>query len=114
MDVRGTPMKAQERQEERLGTSISRARRRAFTLSWLAGVALLGWGQLDAQPSNTEVQKVIDVRAGDTFSEIAATITGDVRTWRRLYDSERSGLPNPDLILACSRLELIREPNGKQ
>ena len=107
-------MKAQERQEERLGTSISRARRRAFTLSWLAGVALLGWGQLDAQPSNTEVQKVIDVRAGDTFSEIAATITGDVRTWRRLYDSERSGLPNPNLILAGSRLELVREPNGRQ
>ena len=64
--------------------------------------------------SSTSAPSIIEVRWGDTFSGIAATITGDVRKWRELYDPQNSRLPNPDLIFAGSHFELVREANGTQ
>ncbi len=56
--------------------------------------------------------ETIDVKAGDTFSAIAAKYTGDARNWRKLYSAENSGLPNPNLIAVGTRLELVTESNG--
>jgi phosphonate transport system substrate-binding protein len=64
--------------------------------------------------SSTNPPSLIEVRRGDTFSGIAATITGDVRKWRALYDPQRSRLANPDLIYAGSHFELVREADGSQ
>jgi len=62
----------------------------------------------------TTAPSIIEVRWGDTFSGIAATITGDVRKWRELYDPQNSNLENPDLIYAGSHFELVRQANGTQ
>jgi phosphonate transport system substrate-binding protein len=64
--------------------------------------------------ASTSAPSTIEVRWGDTFSGIAATITGDARKWRELYDPQNSRLPNPDLIFAGSHFELVREANGTQ
>ncbi|HEX4596399.1 MAG TPA: PhnD/SsuA/transferrin family substrate-binding protein, partial [Burkholderiaceae bacterium] len=64
--------------------------------------------------TGTVAPSVIEVRWGDTFSSIAATITGDARKWRELYDPQNSHLENPDLIFAGSHFELVRAANGTQ
>jgi phosphonate transport system substrate-binding protein len=66
------------------------------------------------EASGDEVQQVIEVHRGDTFSGIAATITGDARKWRQLYDPQRSRLADPNLIYAGSHFELMHEAEGKQ
>jgi len=67
-----------------------------------------------ARESNTTAPSIIEVRWGDTFSGIAATITGDARKWRELYDPQNSHLENPDLIYAGSHFELVRQATGAQ
>jgi len=64
--------------------------------------------------ASASAPSIIEVRSGDTFSGIAAAITGDVRRWRELYDPQRSRLANPDLIFAGSHLELVREAGETQ
>ena len=64
--------------------------------------------------SNTTAPSIIEVRWGDTFSSIAATITGDARKWRELYDPQNSHLENPDLIYAGSHFELVHQASGAQ
>ena len=63
-----------------------------------------------AQPSREPA--VVDVQWGDSFSSIAARYTGSLRTWRKLYSPQNSGLPNPDRISVGMRLELVTEPSG--
>jgi len=63
---------------------------------------------------STSAPTIIEVRWGDTFSGIAATITGDARKWRELYDPQNSGVTSPDLIFAGSHFELVRQANGTQ
>jgi phosphonate transport system substrate-binding protein len=64
--------------------------------------------------AGTVAPSVIEVRRGDTFSSIAATITGNARKWRELYDPQNSRLENPDLIFAGSHFELVHAANGTQ
>jgi phosphonate transport system substrate-binding protein len=51
--------------------------------------------------------ETIVVQAGDTFSAIAARFTGDARSWRKVFDVERSGIPDPNVLLVGQRLELV-------
>jgi phosphonate transport system substrate-binding protein len=55
---------------------------------------------------------IFKVRPGDTFSGIAARLTGNAREWNKLYDPQRSQLPDPNLILPGMRLQLVAEADG--
>mgnify|MGYP001330831678 CR=1 FL=1 len=59
------------------------------------------WAQTANPPSE------IPVRPGDTFSSIAARYTGNLASWRKLYDPHLSGLKNPNRLSAGMRLELV-------
>jgi phosphonate transport system substrate-binding protein len=56
----------------------------------------------------------IEVRPGDTLSSLAAPLVGGARHWSKLYDPERTGLPDPNLILPGMRFELITEASGRR
>ncbi len=60
------------------------------------------------------VSETIVIKAGDTLSQIAARYTGDARQWRKLYDARKSGLSNPNVIIAGDVLELVTEANGSR
>ena len=75
-------------------------------------VALATTG-LAATAQSAVVTGPTEVQSGDTFSNIASRYTGDMRTWRSLYNAELSGLPNPNLILVGMRLELATDATGK-
>ena len=49
---------------------------------------------------------VFEVKPGDTFGRIAAQVTGNPAQWRQVYHPQKSGLPNPNLILVGSQFEL--------
>lgn len=66
-----------------------------------------------AQTNAPAVGTVFELKAGDTFSSVAARVNGNPRLWRQLYDPKRSGLPNPNLVRAGSALELAQAPDGK-
>ena len=55
---------------------------------------------------------VFDVKPGDTFGRIAAQVTGNPAQWRQVYHPQKSGLPNPNLILVGSQFELVKEADG--
>lgn len=55
---------------------------------------------------------VFDVKPGDTFGRIAAQVTGNSAQWRQVYHPQKSGLPNPNLILVGSQFELVKEADG--
>ena len=74
-----------------------------LVLAWASAAA--------AQPA---APAVIEVQAGDTFSEIAARHTGDVRNWRKLYRADLSNLPNPNRIAVGMRIELTTDSSGAQ
>ena len=76
----------------------------------LAAGALLVAASASAQPA--AAPSTVEVQAGDTFSAIAARFIGNSKSWRQLYDASRSGLPDPNLIRAGSRLELVTEASG--
>jgi phosphonate transport system substrate-binding protein len=80
-----------------------------------AGLSLfLGFGLLvstGAQPAPENT--AVEVRAGDTFSGIAAQLAGiQPRQWRQLYDPQQSNLPDPNLILVGMRIELVTDASG--
>jgi len=80
-------------------------------LSGFVGLGLLGSAGVDAQPASVPTE--VEVRAGDTFSGIAAQLTGiPPRQWRQLYDPQQSNLPDPNRILVGMRLELVTEASG--
>ena len=73
---------------------------------------VLAWASAaTAQPA---APAVIEVQAGDTFSEIAARHTGDVRNWRKLYRADLSNLLNPNRIAVGMRIELTTDSSGAQ
>ena len=74
----------------------------------------LAMSGLAATAQNAALTGPTDVQSGDTFSSIASRYTGDMRTWRSLYNAELSGLPNPNLILVGMRLELATDAAGKR
>jgi phosphonate transport system substrate-binding protein len=57
---------------------------------------------------------VFKVRPGDTFSGIAAKLTGKARDWNKLYDPQRSQLPDPDYILPGMRFQLVSQADGSR
>lgn len=95
--------------------------RRARTIAALVAiVALSGWvapGAAAAEqgkPPPPPVGTVFEVKAGDTFSAIAARVNDDPGAWRQLYDPKRSGLRNPHLVYAGSALELAQAADGRR
>jgi phosphonate transport system substrate-binding protein len=88
-----------------IGTALRAA------LSGLVGFGLLGSAGAGAQPA--PVPTAVEVRAGDTFSGIAAQLTGiQPRLWRQLYDPQLSNLPDPNVVQIGMRLELVTEASG--
>jgi phosphonate transport system substrate-binding protein len=61
------------------------------------------------QAQNAADTQPIEVQAGDTFSGIAARITGNLRTWSTLYNAKLSGLPDPNRIQIGMRFELVND-----
>lgn len=86
-----------------LWSSLIRVALAPLVLAWASAAA--------AQPA---APAVIEVQAGDTFSEIAARHTGDVRNWRKLYRTDLSNLPNPNRIAVGMRIELTTDSSGAQ
>jgi phosphonate transport system substrate-binding protein len=83
---------------------------------WATGSVLMAQSAV-AQPApppapSATLPTLVDVRAGDTFSSIAARYTGDTRSWAKLYNAKLGGLPNANLIQVGMRLELVTEPGG--
>lgn len=80
----------------------------------LLAVAALWCAAAQAQAPATPVPAgtVYDVKPGDSFGRIAARVTGNVAQWRQLYSPQKSGLPNPNLILPGTQFELVREADG--
>ncbi len=77
---------------------------------WLAGMCLLFAAAAGAQPAKEP--SMVEVQWGDTFSAIAARYTGNIRTWRQMYNEQLSGLPNPDRIGVGMRFELMSDATG--
>lgn len=92
----------------------SSARRLPYLLAVLVGLTPLWVTQVHAQTPAAPVPAgtVFEVKPGDSFGRIASRVTGNVAQWRTLYNPQKSGLPNPNLILPGSRLELVREADG--
>ena len=84
-----------------------------FPVALLAVAAL--WGaaaQAQAPATPVPAGTVYDVKPGDSFGRIAARVTGNVALWKQLYNPQKSGLPNPNLILPGTQFELVREADG--
>ena len=97
--------------------AICRVGIRNFAALALASIAVLGTAPATAQgpaatPPAVAPGTVFDVKPGDSFGRIAARVTGDVAQWRTLYHPQKSGLPNPNLILVGSQFELVKEADG--
>ena len=76
----------------------------------LAGVAAaLPWGSVAQAQTNAAV---VEVRHGDTFSAIATRVAGKGRPWQSLFNAQRTGLGNPNLIYPGMRFELVGEGPG--
>ena len=84
-----------------------------FPVALLAVAAL--WGaaaQAQAPATPVPAGTVYDVKPGDSFGRIAARVTGNVALWKQLYNPQKSGLPNPNLIIPGTQFELLREADG--
>ena len=55
----------------------------------------------------------IEVRAGDTFSRIAARHVDKGLSWRSMYRPDASRLPNPDRLTVGMRLEVVGDDKGR-
>jgi phosphonate transport system substrate-binding protein len=91
--------------------TVTRQRQaRHIVSAWATALSLsLLWStsaQAQAAPETVTVQR------GETFGQIAARFVGDVRKWRKVYDPQRSGLPDPNLILVGQQFELVTEAGG--
>jgi hypothetical protein len=91
--------------EGRLARRLGRGWRQGFAVA--CGIVL-------AAAAAAAASETVEVKPGDSFSQIAARYTGDVRTWRKLYDARKSNLPNPNLIIAGQTLELVTEADGSR
>lgn len=77
----------------------------------LAAVVLATSAVAGAQ---TAAPQVVQVQPGDTFSAIAARYTGSAANWRKVYRSQLSRLPNPNVISVGMRFELVNAADGSQ
>jgi phosphonate transport system substrate-binding protein len=109
-------------------TLIDRVRGFGSTWAWVAQrlwmPALGAWGAtvlcgalvaapVLAAPSAVPADAtVVEVKAGDTFSGIAGRYVGGARNWKKLYRSDLSGLPNPNVLAVGMRLELASDSTG--
>jgi phosphonate transport system substrate-binding protein len=93
---------------QRAGPSIAATWRMAQTLA-LVGLMTTGTAQAQAQATET-----IDVRAGDSFSSIAARFTGQTWRWRQVWHPQLSGLPDPAVVQIGMQFELVTEPAGRR
>lgn len=90
-----------------MGRKLSAAVIRALAAGCL--LAAVGAG---AQPS--ALPNVHEIKAGDTFSAIAAQYTGSVASWRRMYHPQLSGIANPNRIAVGTRLEVAADKTGRR
>jgi phosphonate transport system substrate-binding protein len=95
----------QQLAQQQAKAAAMRRRLRLFT-----GAAVVVFTGAFAAPATAPT--IFKVRPGDTFSGIAARLTGNAREWNKLYDPQRSQLPDPNLILPGMRLQLVAEPDG--
>ncbi len=65
-----------------------------------------------AQPS--ALPNIVEVKAGDTFSAIAAQYTGGAGSWRQMYHPQLSGIANPNRIAVGMRIELAADKSGRR
>jgi phosphonate transport system substrate-binding protein len=91
--------------QQRHKATAMRRRLRLFT----AAAVVMFTGAFAAPASAPTMFKV---RPGDTFSGIAARLTGSARDWNKLYDPQRSQLPDANRIMPGMRLQLVAEPDG--
>ncbi len=98
--------------------SVSRRCSRLLWRTAAGALALTAIAALAQTAAQTAAQAtppaLIEVHAGDTFSAISARYTGDLRTWRKLYSPELTGLANPNLIAVGQQFELVTDTVGKR
>src|SRR4051812_24000740 len=75
-----------------------------------AAAILFAFAGAAAQPAPPAV---VEVKAGDTFSAIAARYTGSAASWRTMYRPDASNLPNPNVISIGMRLEVASDAAGR-
>ncbi len=75
-------------------------------LTRLASASCLAASALVAVPAAAET---VEVKAGDTFSAIAARFVGKPALWSKVYDARLSGLRDPNLIVPGMQFELVNE-----
>ena len=87
-----------------------RGRETRIAIALSAAVAIVGSALAQQSTESAPgTPQIFEVQRGDTFSGIAARVTGNVATWRKLYDPQRTGIVDPSLIFPGMRLELIRQ-----
>jgi phosphonate transport system substrate-binding protein len=93
------------------------AQRRLIPL-WTGLAAALLFGAMPAAPALAALPAVasegtlVEVKAGDTFSGIAARYIGSARHWKTMYRGDLSGLPNPNVLAIGMRLEVASDSTG--
>lgn len=95
---------------QRAGPSITAARRMARTLA----VSLTLCGLMMTSVAHAQAPEAIEVRAGDSFSSIAARFTGQSWRWRQVWHPQLSGLPDPSVVQIGMQFELVTEPAGRR
>ncbi len=63
--------------------------------------------------ARTDAGVPIEVRAGDSFSRIAARHVDKGLSWRSMYRAGASRLPNPDHLAVGMRLEVVTDDKGR-
>jgi hypothetical protein len=84
-------------------------RRRTVSVCW-ALTLLASAASVCARPA---ASSPIEVRAGDTFSAIAARYAGKGASWRSMYRPDASQLPNPDRVTVGMRFEVANDDKGR-
>jgi len=84
--------------------------KRGICAGFAAALGLFAGTSLSQQPT----PEVIEVREGDTFSSIAARVSDEPGSWRKLYRSRLSQLPNPNQISVGMRFTVAEDAKGKR
>lgn len=78
--------------------------------------SLLG-GLLLAASINAGAQtagKTVVVKRGDSFISVAKRFGVDKRQWRSVYDAQRSGVANPNIVLVGQKFEMVTAADGSK
>jgi phosphonate transport system substrate-binding protein len=82
-------------------------------LTALARTSVLCLGLMLGTVAHSQVvTETVTVKRGESFGQIAARFVGEAKKWRQLYDPQRSGLPDPNLVLVGQQFELVTEAGG--